>query len=100
MVSGSSLTAYWMGHYLGDIVFQTIPSAVAIAGIYIFDIDVKPSWLLFLVHIFVNPPFIYFLSFFFQKDEAGSSMVKLVYIVFGIIGPVAISILQIVDSTT
>lgn len=60
----------------------------------------KPSWLLFLINIFANPPFIYFLSFFFSKDEAGSSFVKLIYIVFGIIGPIAVSILQVVNSTT
>ena len=42
----------------------------------------------------------YFLSFFFEKDESGSSFVKLVYIVFGIIAPIAVSILQVVNQTT
>jgi len=93
MVSGSSLTAYWLGHYLGDIVFQMIPSVVAVLGIYAFDLDVKPSWVLFAINTLANPPFIYFLSFFFEKDEAGSSFVKLIYLGVGIIAPIAVSIL-------
>lgn len=100
MVSGSSLTAYWLGHYLGDIVFQAIPSIVAMIGIQAFGIEVPHAWVLFLVNTFTNPPFIYFLSFLFEKDESGSSFVKMIYIVFGIIAPIAISILQVVDKTT
>jgi hypothetical protein len=33
MVSGSSLIAYWLGHYIADILFQTLPSIVAVVFI-------------------------------------------------------------------
>jgi len=70
-----------------------MPSIVAICGIHYFDIAVpKVEWL-FLATVFSNPAFIYFFSFLFEKDETGSLLIKMVYFVIGIIGPIAISIL-------
>jgi hypothetical protein len=43
--------------------------------------------------IFSNPTFIYFLSFLFEKEETGSLVVKMIYFIIGIIGPITISIL-------
>lgn len=56
--------------------------------------------MLFLITIFANPAFIYFYSFLFDKDETGSIVIKMVYFVLGIIAPLAISILQVVNDTT
>jgi len=93
MVSGCSLTSYWIGNYLADILFQALPSIVAIVGIHWFDISVPDVEYLFVVTIFSNPAFIYFFSFLFAKDETGSLVIKMVYFTIGIIGPIAISIL-------
>jgi len=100
MVSGSSLTAYWMGNYIADIIFQAIPAVVGIIGVNVFDIDVPKVWALFFVTIFANPAFIYFFSFFFDKDEAGSLIIKMLYMILGIIAPIVISILQVVNEHT
>jgi hypothetical protein len=43
--------------------------------------------------IFSNPTFIYFLSFLFEKEETGSLVLKMVYFIIGVIGPITISIL-------
>jgi hypothetical protein len=69
MISGSSLSAYWIGHYVGDILFQSLLSIVSILGYYLFDLDVPQAWVIFLVMIFNNPPFIYFISLLVQKEE-------------------------------
>ena len=50
--------------------------------------------------IFANPAFIYFLTFIFEKEETGSLVVKMIYFIIGIIAPIAISILQVVNSST
>ena len=100
MVSGSSLVAYWLGHYIADILFQTLPSVVAIIGVQAFGVQVDQVWILFLLLIFANPAFIYFLTFIFEKEETGSLVVKMIYFVIGIIAPIAISILQVVNSST
>ena len=59
----------------------------------VFDIDVPYVWVLFILNVFTNPAFIYFFSFLFDKDETGSLVIKMIYIVIGIIGPITMSIL-------
>ena len=100
MVSGSSLTAYWLAHYLADILHQSIPSVVGILGIWAFGIDVPDVWVLFIVNILANPAFIYFLSFLFEKEETGSLFTKMVFFVIGIIAPIAIAVLQVINEDT
>lgn len=101
MVSGASKPAYWLGHYIGDVVFQFIPSIVSIICIeWIFKIDVPYAWVLFIVNVFANSAFIYALSFFFEKEDSGSLTVKMIYFIFGIIGPIVVGILQIVNDNT
>ena len=41
IISGVSLPAYWISHYLLDIVFQAPPSICAIIGIKAFNLDVR-----------------------------------------------------------
>jgi hypothetical protein len=66
----------------------------------VFDLDVPKVEYLFLISIFSNPVFIYFLSFFFEKDDSGSLAAKLIYITFGAVGPIVISFLQVINPTT
>jgi hypothetical protein len=100
IVSGSSLVAYWLSMYIADVMFQAIPATVAILGSHWFSIDVPEVQWLFLAVIFANPAFIYAFSFLFEKDETGSFVVKMFYFCFGMIAPIAISVLQVVNSTT
>lgn len=99
MISGSSLSAYWLGHYIADVLFQALPSAVGIFGVWAFGIDCPQAWVLFTIHMFANPPFIYFLSLLFEKEEAGSLAVKIVFFLVGIAAPIAVSILLIFPNT-
>jgi hypothetical protein len=93
MISGCSLSAYWMGNYIADILFQAVPACVAIAAIHLFNIDVPKIHWIFLTVIFANPAFIYAFSFLFEKDESGSLVIKMTYFLFGIIAPITVSIL-------
>lgn len=45
--------------------------------------------------IFTNPAFVYFLSFFFEKEESGSLVLKIIYFIIGVIVPIIFSVLQI-----
>ena len=40
IVSGTSLPAYWISHYVADVIFQAPASIVAIAGYNLFEVDV------------------------------------------------------------
>lgn len=72
---------------------------VAIAGIHAFGLKLPDVEVLFLIHIFANPAFIYFFSFLFDKDDSGSLSIKMLYFIFGIIAPIAISVLYVIPST-
>jgi len=52
------------------------------------------------VAIFANPVFIYAFSFLFESDATGSFALKVIFLLFAIIAPVVISILQVVDEHT
>jgi len=83
IVSGGSLSAYWLSHYLGDIIFQFLPVIVAIICYTSFGVDIPDSWVILVVFVFVNPPFIYFLSFFFRKDSTAGIVTSVIYLFFG-----------------
>jgi len=42
IISGVDLSAYWVAHYLVDLVFQAPPSICIIVGIKAFNLDVSP----------------------------------------------------------
>lgn len=73
---------------------------VAVIGIYAFALDIPDVYWLFIATVFANPVFIYFFSFLFDKDDAGSLAIKLVYFLFGIIAAITITILQVFPNTT
>jgi hypothetical protein len=97
MVSGSSLAAYWLSNYLADVIFHTLGAAVALLGIWLFDVEVPGIQYLFGLVILANPVFVYFVSFFFDKDESGSLAINIIFFIFGIIAPISLTILQIIS---
>jgi len=100
MISGSSLSAYWIGTYLADICFQLIPAIGAIIGIHVFGIDVPGAEWLFLAMVLANPLFIYFMSFFFEKDDTGSLAIKILYLVLGVVAPITMVVLNVINEDT
>jgi hypothetical protein len=54
---------------------------------------------LFLIFILVNPVFVYFFSFLFEKDGTASIITRLFYILTGAILPLAVSILAVIPAT-
>jgi hypothetical protein len=77
-----------------------MPALVGIGGIHWFNIDVPKVQYIFLIVVFANPAFIYAFSFLFEKDESGSLVIKMLYFLFGLIAPITISILQVVNPAT
>jgi hypothetical protein len=66
----------------------------------VFDLDIPNVYWLFIAIVLANPAFIYFFSFLFEKDDAGSLAIKLVYFLFGMIAAIAITILQVFPTTS
>lgn len=96
-MSGGSLTAYWLANYIADIFFHTLAATLAVFGSYMFSIGIEGIYQLFILLVFANPLFLYFLTFFFETEEGGSFAINIIYFLFGIIGPISISVLQVVS---
>lgn len=99
IVSGIKLPAYWLGHYVKDIFLQCIPSMFVLILINAYDMDLPQVWVLIIINIFANPPFLYALSFAFAKADAASTAVGFLLFLVGFLGPIALFILLIIDST-
>lgn len=89
-----------MGNYIADIINQGLLSIIAIVCIHAFGLEIPKVEALFAVATLANPPFIYFVSFIFKKEEAGSIFIKMVHFVFGLVAPIAFVILQFVNDKT
>lgn len=90
IVSGLNLPAYWISHYLLDILFQAPPSLCAIFGIKAFNLDFPDAYAIIIVFILVNPLFIYAVSCLFKNAGSASIIIRLFYIFIGAVLPVAI----------
>jgi len=73
---------------------------IAIACIHGFGLDLPKVEILFTVIVFANPPFLYFMSFFFRKEESGSLFIKLMHFLLGLIAPLALFILSFINDKT
>jgi hypothetical protein len=86
-----------MGNYISDILNQGLLSIIAIVCIHAFGLEIPKVEALFAVATLANPPFIYFMSFIFKKEEAGSLFMKLLHFIFGLVAPIAFVILPFVS---
>jgi ABC-2 family transporter protein len=68
IISGLNLPAYWLSHYILDVIFSVPPFLCALLGIKIFDLELPQVWVVTLVFILVNPLFIYVFSCRFNLD--------------------------------
>jgi ABC-type multidrug transport system fused ATPase/permease subunit len=89
-----------MGNYIADILWQALLALIAVVCIHAFALDLPKVEALFAITVFANPPFIYFVSFIFRKEESGSLFTKLLHFVLGLIAPITFVILQFVNEKT
>lgn len=98
-MSGGNLKAYWISHYVGDVAFQMVPILAAIVSYLAVDIDLPYGWLLFILFLLANSPFIYVLSFLFNKDSSGGTFVAIFFLAIGWLGAIVVGILQVIPDT-
>ena len=68
LISGASKFAYWTSYYVIDFIFHQLLSAVAMVSIHLLNIDAPDTYTLLLAFSFVNPVFVYALSWLFETD--------------------------------
>lgn len=69
IISGMSLTAYWLSNMIADIIKLYIPIIMIILISIIFDANYSGVWVLFMLLPWALVPFTYITSFLFEKDS-------------------------------
>ena len=93
MISGASKLAYWLSNYVIDISFHLIYVLVAWVTITTLKMDVPQASRMMVSFAFVNPMFVYALSFLFDSDSKASVVVRVLYFAMGGCAPIASQVL-------
>ena len=80
MISGASLSSYWISNYVVDFMKSLIPISVAIAFIYVFKVDLPDAWILFLLFAVSIHPFTYATSFLFKNENKAQTYTILFHV--------------------
>ena len=99
LISGMSLTAYWISNLIFDIVKGIIPSAIVIGLIYAFGLEYDHAWAMFLLYPVGVIPFTYVFSFLFTSENVAQTITIFMHFVFGGIGSIVVLILRFIEST-
>mmetsp|Transcript_38641 Transcript_38641/g.28515 ORF Transcript_38641/g.28515 Transcript_38641/m.28515 type:complete len:207 (+) Transcript_38641:236-856(+) len=99
LVSGASLPSYWLAHYAGDVIFISLPCICAVISYTIFGIRIDGAWIFFSVFTFANPVFVYVFSNVFKEENTASIVIRIFYMIFGMICPVFVALIMLFEST-
>ena len=75
VISGGSKVAYWLSHYIVDVLTHAIPATLTIVSIDLFEVNAPQVESLFIGFCLANPLFVYALNFFFTNDSIASIFV-------------------------
>ena len=99
LISGMSLSAYWVSNLIFDIAKGLIPSIIVIGLFYAFGLNYPNTWLLFLLYPVGVIPFTYVMSFFFASENVAQTITIFLHFVFAGIGAIVVFVLKIIPST-
>lgn len=99
IVSGVKLPAFWVGHYVKDVIFGLVLFIYMVIMMAIFDVQMEGAWLLILLAAFAIPPFLYFFGNMFDKAENSSGLVLFYMFLLNFLAPIVVFVLQIIEST-
>lgn len=99
VVTGVSITAYWLANAVVDTVKSLIPCGLSIALLYAFDIGIPYAWLLMIIYCFTIVPFTYAMSFLFTKENVAQTFTLLFHFFISVAFTVIVSVLRSYDST-
>ena len=82
MISGASLSSYWISNYVVDLIRCLIPISVtiAIAFVFVFKVELPDAWVLFLLFAVSIHHFTYATSFLFKKENNAQTLTILLHV--------------------
>ncbi|KAF4706397.1 hypothetical protein FOZ62_014853, partial [Perkinsus olseni] len=100
-ISGCSMTAYWLAHFIFDTVFNLLTVAVAIAVFYAFDMEaftesdkIGPTIMLLLLFAPSASTYAYLISFLYKTQFSAQTVTIVLNIAVGTIVVIVVSVLQ------
>ena len=97
IISGISLTSYWLSNFLFELIKYYFIGGVNLLIIMAFGNFPYWLWLLYVVYGFSMVSFTYMMSLFFTTEATGQNAVILVNFLFGALGGTVIVILRILE---
>ncbi|CAM9221993.1 unnamed protein product [Chrysoparadoxa australica] len=105
LVSGVSLTAYWLSSFAWDAAFLVVPIGLTLSIYAMADIEafiekdvIGATVTLFCLYAISMPPFTYMLSFAFTKHDRAQSSTLFMNWAFGMLGPIIVTIMSFFES--
>lgn len=99
-ISGLSLPAYWIGHYISDVVFSMITTGTILILMGVYDAKVVGGPVLILLMSLANPIFIYVASSFFFNANNARNGILFIYLFIGVIVPFILPLIQFINKST
>jgi ATP-binding cassette subfamily A (ABC1) protein 3 len=105
LVSGVSLTAFWLSNFIFDLMKYILPCACGPIFCYLFNINglvvdvLYVTAILFILYGFAGIPFAYLTSFLFKDPGNAQVIVFFLNVVLGAILPVIFLVLKLFGST-
>ncbi len=97
IISGISLTSYWVSNFVFELVKYYIIGGICLLIILAFDQFPSWFWLLYLLYGFSMTSFTYMFSVFFKTEASAQNAVILVNFLFGALGGTVVIILRIFE---
>lgn len=87
LISGMSLSAYWLSNMIADMIKLYIPIFMIIVVSIIFEVNYEGVWVLLLLLPPALVPFTYVTSFLFEKDSSAQIVTLILnYFVLDVLG--------------
>jgi ATP-binding cassette subfamily A (ABC1) protein 3 len=93
LVSGLQKKAYWSANFLVDFIKLQITTGITIACFFVYGMNIKTAYIIYLVFPFGILPFTYVTSFMFSEDSAAQSFTMFFhFLTVGILSSIVITL--------
>ena len=99
VISGMNKVAYWASNFVFDVAKTIIPVLVAIAFMYIYDLNIEYAWLLLLLFPIAIVPYTYATSFLFSNEATAQNLTIIHHFLIGGMMPIIVFALRLIKKT-
>lgn len=99
-ISGLSLPAYWIGHYISDVAFSMIITVAIFILLAAYKAELSGGWVIIFLMAFNNPIFVYCMSTLFSATNQARNGILFFYLFVGVLVPFVLPLIQLINKET